>query len=286
LGRFKLVRIEIPLIDGVPVYDSSVKRSKALEELVEAYRYRHLIAQLVRRDVLTRYKRSVLGVAWTMLNPLGMMLVLTIAFSQIFGGTRAYPAYVLSGLIAWNFFSQTTTAGINQMVWGGGLLSRIYIPRTVFVLSSIGTGIVNLLLSMVPLILVLVITGTPIRVTILFLPVSIISLAAFSLGIALLISTWAIYYYDVAEMYQIALTAWMYLTPIIYPERIIPEPLRVWLFTLNPMYHMVSLFRAPLYEGALPTLEATLAGLGIGIIVLAIGWIFFSKRSDEFAYRV
>jgi ABC-type polysaccharide/polyol phosphate export permease len=217
--------------EGIPVYDSGIKRSKAVEEFVEAYRYRHLIAQLIRRDVLTRYKRSALGVAWTMLNPLGMMLVLTIAFSQLFGGTRAYPAYVLSGLIAWNFFSQTTTAGMNQMVWGGGLLSRIYIPRTVFVLSSIGTGIVNLLLSMVPLIIVLLITGTPI-------------------------------------------------------QSIIPESLRVWLFTLNPMYHLLALFRAPLYEGVLPPLVDIAPGVGIGFLVLTIGWFVFSQRSDEFAYRV
>jgi ABC-type polysaccharide/polyol phosphate export permease len=272
--------------EGVPYYDSGVKRSKAIEEIVEAYRYRHLIVQLVRRDVLTRYKRSVLGIAWTMLNPLGMMLVLTIAFSQLFGGTRAYPAYVLSGLIAWNFFAQTTTAGINQMVWGGGLLSRIYIPRTVFVLSSIGTGMVNLLLSMVPLIIVLLLTGTPIQFSILFLPISILALAAFSLGVGLIISTWAIYYYDVAEMYQIVLTAWMYLTPIIYPESIIPETLQTWLFKFNPMYHLVLLFRAPLYGGILPSLTDIAAGLGIGIIVLAVGWLIFSQRSDEFAYRV
>lgn len=274
------------MIEGTHVYDSALKRSKAFEELVEAYRYRHLIFQLVRRDILTRYKRSILGVAWTMLNPLGMMLVLTIAFSQLFGGTRAYPAYVLSGLIAWNFFSQTTTAGINQMVWGGGLLSRIYIPRTVFVLSSIGTGVVNLLLSMVPLIIVLLITGTPIRVSILFLPISIISLAAFSLGVGLIISTWAIYYYDIAEMYQIILTAWMYLTPIIYPESIVPENLRIWLFTLNPMYHLVAMFRAPLYEGVWPDANQTIAALGISFLVMAAGWIVFTRKSDEFAYRV
>lgn len=274
------------MTEGVKVYDSGIRRSKALEEIVEAYRYRHLILQLIRRDVLTRYKRSILGVAWTMLNPLGMMLVLTLAFSQLFGGTRAYPAYVLSGLIAWNFFSQTTMAGINQMVWGGGLLSRIYIPRTVFVLSSIGTGIVNLLLSMVPLVLVLLITGTSIHLSIFFLPISVLSLAAFSLGVGLIISTWAIYYYDVAEMYQIVLTAWMYLTPIIYPESIIPENLQIWLFKLNPMYYLVSLFRAPLYEGILPSLSDVAAGLGMGLLVLAVGWLVFTHRSDEFAYRV
>ena len=274
------------MIEGTQIYDSSLKRSKAVEELVEAYRYRHLIFQLIRRDVLTRYKRSVLGVAWTMLNPLGMMLVLTIAFSQLFGGTRAYPAYVLTGLVAWNFFSQTTLASMNQMVWGGSLLSRIYVPRTVFVLSSMGTGLVNLILSMVPLIIVLLITGNPLRITVVFLPIAFLALAAFSLGVGLLISTWAIYYSDIAEMYQIILTAWLYLTPIIYPESIVPQNLRLWLFTLNPMYHIVSLFRAPLYEGVWPDVSQTVAALGIAFLVMAAGWITFTRKSDEFAYRV
>ena len=274
------------MIEGTSVYDSGIRRSKAVEELIEAYRYRHLIFQLVRRDVLTRYKRSILGVAWTMLNPLGMMLVLTVAFSQLFGGTRAYPAYVITGLVAWNFFAQTTNAAMNQMVWGGGLLSRIYFPRTVFVLSSIGTGLVNLLLSMVPLVIVLIITGTPIRMAVIFLPVAIIALAAFSLGVGLLISTWAIYYYDVAEMYQIVLTAWMYLTPIIYPESIIPEPLRIWLFTLNPMYHLVGLIRSSLYAGEFPEISQIAVALGIAILTLVSGWIVFTRKSDEFAYRV
>jgi ABC-2 type transport system permease protein len=274
------------VIEGMPVYDSGLKRSKAIEEVIEAYRYRHLIFQLVRRDVLTRYKRSILGVAWTMLNPLGMMLVLTIAFSQLFGGTRAYPAYVLSGLVAWNFFSQTTTASMNQMVWGGGLLGKIFIPRTVFVLSSIGTGLVNLLLSIVPLIVVLLITGTPIRLTILFLPIPILSLVAFSLGVGLLLSTWAIYFYDVTEMYQIFLMAWMYLTPIIYPEEIIPESFRIILFSLNPMYHLLGIFREPIYNGTIPELRQLIGILGLSFLVLAVGWIIFSRKSDEFAYRV
>jgi ABC-2 type transport system permease protein len=274
------------LIGEPRVYDTAAKRSRAVEELVEAYRYRHLIFQLVRRDVLTRYKRSVLGVAWTMLNPLGMMIVLTIAFSQLFGGTRSYPAYVLTGLVAWNFFSQTTTAAMNQMVWGGALLGRIYIPRTVFVLSSIGTGLVNILLSLVPLFVVLLATGTPIRLSILFLPVAVLCLAAFSLGIGLLLSTWAIYFYDVTEMYQILLTAWLYLTPVIYPEEIIPEASRVFLFSLNPMYHLVTLFRVPIYEGVIPDPTRILIALGFSFLILLAGWLIFTQRSDEFAYRI
>ena len=126
--------------ESIPVYDSARRRIPALEELQEILRYRNLLVQLVRRDILTRYKRSVLGVTWTMLNPLGTMLVMTIVFSRAFSTTQGYSAYVLSGLLAWNFFSQTTNAATLHLVWGGDLLKRIYVPRTAFAISATGTG--------------------------------------------------------------------------------------------------------------------------------------------------
>ncbi|MBI3998904.1 MAG: ABC transporter permease, partial [Armatimonadetes bacterium] len=208
------------------VYDSGRRASPMIEELVEAARYRDLIRQLVRRDVLTRYKRSVVGVAWTMLSPLGMMVVLTVAFSSLFQTTRAFPVYLLTGLISWNFFSQTTTAAMMGLVWGGALIHRIYIPRTVFAISAVGAGLVNLVMALVPLAAVMVAIGVPIGPAALFLPVSILLLAMFALGVGLLVSTLAVYFPDVAEMYQVGLLAWMYLTPIIYPEEIIPEAYR------------------------------------------------------------
>ncbi|MBE0697177.1 MAG: ABC transporter permease [Anaerolineaceae bacterium] len=268
-------------------YDSAVLKNPAVEECVEAWNYRHLIFQLTRRDVLTRYKRSVLGIAWTMLNPLGMMAVLTIAFSQIFRFNQPnYPAYVLSGLLVWNFFSQTTTASMISLVWGGGLFKRIYIPRVVFALSTSMTGLVNLALTLVPMLIIMLFTGSPIRLTILFLPVPIIFLLCFSLGVSLIISTAAVYFPDVAEMYQILLTAWMYLTPVIYPSSMLPENLRFWLQLLNPMVQILNLFRIPLNEGRLPTWFELWPPLVTSLIILCIGWIFFSHKSDEFAYRV
>jgi len=268
-----------------PYYDSVRSQWKAMDELVQVIRYRDLLWQLVRRDVLTRYKRSVLGVVWTMLNPLGMMIVLSVAFSQLFSATRAYPAYVLSGIVAWTFFAQTTTSSMIQMVWGSALLNRIYLPRSIFVTSAIGTGLVNLGLSLIPLALVMVATGVPLRATILFLPVSVALLTMFSLGVALLLSTLAVYFPDVAEMYQIGLTAWMYLTPIIYPEEILPQAARPWILGLNPMYHLISMFRLPLYEGSLPSLGEFALAAGVAALALLIGWFAFTEKMDEFAYR-
>ena len=268
-------------------YDSSKKRSTALEELQEILRYRNLVMQFVRRDILTRYKRSVLGIAWTMLTPLGTMLVLTIVFSRAFGvHEKGYAAYILSGLMAWTFFSQTTHAASVHLVWGGSLLNRIYVPRTVFAVSATGTGLVNLTISLIPLVLVTLLVGLPINLSALLIPIPMLFLAMFSLGLGLVISAIAIYFADVTEMYQVILTAWLYLSPVIWTEEQLPANWAPLIIRLNPMYYLINLFRIPIYEGRVPTLsEFGIAG-GIALITLIFGWWFFAKRADEFAYRV
>jgi len=269
-----------------PVYDSANNRVSAISELKELGNYRYLLGQLIRRDILTRYKRSILGVAWTMLNPLGTMLILTFVFSNFFRSeVQHYPVYILSGLLVWNFFSQGTNAAISGLVWGGNLLKRIYIPGTVFGVSAIGTALFNLVISLVPLVIVMLIGGAPFYWSMLFLPISILLLTAFTLGFGLFISSLAVFFPDVAEMYQVLLTAWMYLTPIIYPETLISAN---WLpyYKLNPMYWMVKMFRLPIFEGRIPTLQEFLPALLWAIIMLVAGWAYFTSKSEEYAYRV
>jgi ABC-2 type transport system permease protein len=265
------------------IYDSAHRGPAELEELRGAIQYRDLIVQLVRRNIVARYKRSVLGVAWTMLKPLGIMVVMTIVFSQIFRGVKAYPAYILSGLVVWNFFSLTTSSSMQQMAWGGVLFHRIYMPRTTFTVSAVGTELVNLLLSIIPLLIVVLASGTSLHLSLLFIPISIAILCIFTLGISLLLSAFSVYFPDLVEMYQVVLTAWMYLTPIIYPRDSLPARFQ-WIFTLNPMYYMVEIFRQPVYNGNLPSLSTTVIGLVIALVALISGWIFFSRKADEFAY--
>ena len=272
-------------MDSIPEYDSSLRGLPALEELRELIRYRNLVFQTVRRNIVVRYKRSILGVAWTMLSPLGTTLVLTIVFSTIFGGTADYAVYVLCGLICWTFFVQTTNDSMNNLVWGGGLLRRIYVPRTVFAVAAIGTGLVNIVLSLVPLVLVMLITGVSPHFSMLVLPIPVIFLAMFALGIGLLLSTVAIYFADVADMYGILLTAWMYLSPIIYKEEIVPMKY-AWILHINPMYYLINLFRVPVYKGQVPGLAEFLTTGSIALITLLIGWFVFSQKADEFAYRI
>ncbi len=271
-------------VNALPVYDSAERGSRAIEELRELFNYRNLVIQTARRNIVVRYKRSFLGIAWTMLNPLGTSLILSFVFSQAFGGPSDYAVYVLSGIMVWNFFAQTTSDCMNNMIWGGGLLKRIYIPRTAFAVSSIATGAINIMMAFVPLLLVMFITGASPSLAMLILPVPLLFVACFTLGVGLIMSTIAIYFADVAEMYNILLMAWFYLSPVIYRTEMLPQQY-LWVFKLNPMFHFINLFRDPIYNAALPPLSSFLLTGGIAVGTLLAGWLIFTWKADEFAYR-
>jgi ABC-type polysaccharide/polyol phosphate export permease len=267
-------------------YDSTATHSPAIQEITELWRYRDLLRMLVSNSIKTRYKRSSLGVVWTLLSPLLSTVVLTIALSQLLRfNVDNYAIYLLTGLITWNFFAQTMTEAMNTLVWGSSLMKRIYVPRTIFAVSVIGNGLVNLFLSMIPLVLIMLVMGQPIRWTFLLLPVAVLLLAMFTMGLALLISTIAVYFVDVVEMFKIVLNAWFYLTPIIYPLEVVPEK---WgfLIRLNPMSYLVEIFRSLVYNGILPQTQHLVISLVLAVVALIAGWWVFTRKADEFAYRI
>lgn len=274
-------------MSDTPIYDSARRLPPALEELKDAYRYRHLIGAFVKRDIVTRYKRSLLGVMWTMLNPLGTMIIMVIVFSALFRMTQPlYPIYVLSGLIFWNFFAQVTLAAPQTLLWGGALVHRVYMPRTVFAFTAVGAALVNLLLSFVPLFAVMLWMGKPPALPMLSLPYAVLMITAFSLGIGLLLSSVVAQFPDILDIYGIALTAWMYVSAIFYPYDIIPEAYRYWFHNLNPVYHLLLLFRDPLYYGNWPSLKHLAVATIVAVGILVIGWFSFAKKADELAYRL
>ena len=267
-------------------YDSTTARPPAIGEFFELWRYRDLLRLLVGNSIKTRYKRSALGVLWTLLNPLLNTLVLTIALSYLLRfAVNNYPIYILVGLLTWNFFSQTTTQSMNILIWGSNLLKRIYIPRTIFAVSVLGNGLVNFLLALIPLAIIMLAMHHPFKISLLLLPLAILILAMFTLGASLLLSTIAVFFVDVVDMYGVILGAWFYVTPIIYPLEIVPPQFQPYMM-LNPMYIMLDLFRSLIYLGEIPP-WSTFAEAGLlALVTLAVGWWFFTKRVDELAYRL
>ncbi|MCS7249103.1 MAG: ABC transporter permease [Anaerolineales bacterium] len=268
------------------VYDTATLRDPALEELFQLWRYRDLLHLLVVNRIKTRYKRSVLGVVWTLLNPLLNTLVLTIVFSQIFHfDVPNYPIYILSGLLFWNFFAQSTLDAMDTLVWGSSLLKRIYIPRTIFAVAVVGNGLVNYLLALIPLGVIMLVLRHPFTLNLAALPLAILILATFTLGMGLLLSTLAVFFVDLVYIFNVLLLVWFYLTPIIYPLSILPERF-LPLFRLNPLLHLLQLFRRIIYEGTMPSLSLWGAAFLLALVALGIGWIVFTRKADEFAYRI
>lgn len=277
------------MIDLNPVsyeFDAAKRRSPTRRELFQLVRYRDLLRLMIINSIKTRYKRSVLGVAWTLLNPLLNMAVLTLAFSALFRSDIVhYPVYVLAGLICWNFFSQTSLSAMNSLVWGSGLLKRIYLPRTIFTLSAVGAGLVNFGLALIPLVVIVVVTGHPLYWTWLYVPLGLLILAVFTLGVSLFISAIAVLFVDAIDVYQVLIQVGFFLTPLAYPKSIIPAEY-LWFLNLNPLYSLIELIREPIYAGSLPGLHTILAAVAMAVCALIVGWLTFTWRAESFAYHI
>ena len=247
---------------------------------------RDLVLALVARELKVRYRRSAIGFAWTMLQPLVTMLVLTLVFSSIFRfDVVNYPVYVLSGLLFWNFFSQGTVSAMNSLRGNAQLLQRLPVPRWIFPVATILAGLVNLVLAMVPLTVILLVTGHPVRPSLLFLGISILIVAIFTLGVALLVSPLAVFFADVVELVGVVLTLLMYVTPVFYPISIVPESYR-WVIRFNPMRSLLEVFRDPIYLGKLPPLSHFLVAAVLAIALLGVGATLFRRISNRIPFHV
>ncbi|HEY1434010.1 MAG TPA: ABC transporter permease [Thermoanaerobaculia bacterium] len=279
-------RLDVPAnkSGAVPIYDSARQRPRWIEEAANLWTYRGLVHELVIRDIKVRYKRSVLGILWTMLAPLLNMVALTLVFSVLFKqAIQNYPVYFMTGSIFWAFFAQTTSTAAQQTLASNEMAKRMFVPRSVFIASAVGGGLVNLALSLVPLLLILVATGFPLHATWAFLPVSIVILSLFTAGASFLLFTVASRFADIKEMYLVVVQTWFFLTPIVYHPSIVPPKYRFALWA-NPMYYLVQTFRAPIYDGVIPPSGLVLGTLALSAAVLITGWVYFCHRRDDMAY--
>jgi ABC-type polysaccharide/polyol phosphate export permease len=196
-----------------------------------------------------------------------------------------YAIYILSGLLFWNFFAQSTNDAMDTLVWGSSLLKRIYLPRTIFAIAVVGNGLINYLLALIPLGIVMLILRHPFTPNLLALPFAILLLAMFTLGFGLLLSTVAVFFVDMVYIFNVLLSVWFYLTPIIYPLSVLPERFLPF-FRLNPLVHLLQIFRSLIYEGAMPPLSLWGLVFLLALLTLVLGWIIFTRKVDELAYRI
>jgi ABC-2 type transport system permease protein len=259
------------------------RRSGLLKDL---YLHRDLIWYLVQRDLRVRYRRSTLGLLWTMLQPLLMMLILHVVFSQAFRvELYRYPVYALAGILFWNFFSQSIVASMNSLRGNAAILQKLPVPKAVFPIATVISGVVNLGLAMVPLFAILVFTGHPLTPALLFLPISILLAALFTLGAGLLLSPLAVFFSDVVELVTVLLTLFLYLTPIFYPMSIVPDQYR-WLVRFNPIRSILEVFRDPIYFGKIPPPQHLAVCLVVALTALLIGALAFRKSSDRIPFYI
>jgi ABC-type polysaccharide/polyol phosphate export permease len=246
---------------------------------------KNVLLALITRNIKVRYKRSVLGLAWTMAQPATLLLVLTLIFSSVFTShAPLYPAYLAPGLILWYFFSQTTSIVVAEVAAGVDLWRRVRMPKTALAIATTGTGLLNLALATLPLLIVLAFAGVPLGSALLTLPIVALLTAMFALGLALAIAAITIYFPDAADLYQMVLVPWMFITPVIYPRSILPAAIERAV-SLNPMALFVDAYRHPMYENAAASATSFGWMLVIAAGTLVIGWYVFTRCADEIAYR-
>jgi len=254
--------------------------------MINLKKYSFLLQQLVSRDFKVKYKRSVLGIVWSLLYPILTMVVMAIVFSNVFRMSTpgvSYLAYLLSGLIMFNYFNEASNLSMSSVVGSFGLLNKIYIPKYIFPLSKCLFIGINFLLTLIPLYIVLFTTGTGINIFHIFLPYAFICLFMFTLGIGFILSAVSVFLRDMFYIYGIIVMLWTYLTPIMYDIKLISEELQPWL-KLNPMYHYINFVREIVLYGRIPQPFTWTVCLISSVVVLIIGVVVFKKTQDKFIY--
>lgn len=248
--------------------------------------YFPLLHELVSRDIKLRYRRSVLGYLWSLLNPLLMMIIMTTVFSLILRfDVENYPLYVISGSTLFTFFNEACGAAMNSILWNGALLKKVYVPKYIFPLSSVASSFVTMLFSCVAILIVMIFTRAHFYWTILLVPVPLLCIFLFSLGFGFLLSSTTVYFRDMQHLWGVITTGWMYLTPIFWPSSMIPSDFQ-WLVAINPMYHFIDFFRNILINGVVPPVSSFVICFGWAIAAVALGVFVFKKLQRNFVLHI
>ena len=249
-------------------------------------KFQPLLSELVARDIKIKYRRSVLGVLWTLLNPLFMMIILSVVFSSIFKyDIENFPLYILSGQVIFNFFNDATTSSMTSIIGSAALIKKVYVPKYLFVVSRVFSSFINLMAAFTALIFVMVAMRAELHWTVILAVFPLTMIVTFSLGMGMLLAALTVKFRDIMHLYSVFMTGLMYLTPVIYPMSILPEPVRL-VVSLNPLTNIVEMFRDVMLYNAVPTFSSLLIGIIESIIILVLGMYVFYKNQDEFILNI
>lgn len=245
-------------------------------------KYKFLIKQLVNRDFKTKYKRSVLGVFWSFLNPLLTMSVQYVVFSNLFRfDIKHYPVYLLTGILMFNYFQEANSLTLISVTSNAALIKKVYVPKYIYPLTRVLSSFINLIISMVPLILVVLVSGVRLTPAFLLVPYPMICIGIFCLGLGMTLATSMVFFQDTQFLWNVLSMIWMYLTPIFYPASILPAKV-AWILKVNPLYYYIDFMRTCIIDGTSPALQTYAACLFSALAMLCIGLLIFKKNQDKF----
>lgn len=258
-------------------------KSKLAQYLHEFWKYKDLLKLLVSKNIKLKYRRSWLGYVWSILNPLLTMVVMAIVFSTMFSrNIENFPVYLFCGQLLFNFMNQSTHQALSSITGNAALLKKTYVPKYIFTLSKITSGLVDLFFSLGALVIVMLVTRAKVTWYALLFPFVLIQLYVFCIGLGLFLAQAGVFFKDTQFIYNAVTTAWMYLTPIFYPMEALSDQLIWFIKHFNPMYFYIGQFRDLVYYGRMPGNMIILAGCGAALAMLAIGMWSFMRSKDRF----
>ena len=265
------------------LYQILKKKKNSADEMLNIFvRYRFLLSQLVGKEFKLKYRRSYLGIAWSLINPLLMMIVVSAVFSFVFRfNIENFPAYLILGQTMFNFFSEATQLSLLSIVQSGQLVKRVYVPKCIFPLSRVLSSAVNFLITFISVIIVFAYYKIYPNILILYLPLFMAYFFVFTFGICLILSTIEVFMRDILHLYSVVLTALGYVTPIFYPVDSL-SPLMITLLNFNPLYHFLKYYRNILFYHQCPTVTDNAICLGLALVSLVIGMLCFFKNQKKF----
>lgn len=256
-----------------------------IDKLKNFWRYRELLYNLTSREIKARYKQSILGYFWVILNPFVQMLVMTFVFSiiaRIPSLGVPYAIFLYVALLPWNFFATSLLSSVNSLVGNSSLITKIYFPREILVYATIAAKIVDFLLASTILILFMIYFNIPVKISILWVPVIFLVQLIFTLGLSLILSAFNLFYRDVQYLLSLVVLLWMYLTPVIYPVEMIPAQYR-FILSLNPMAVFINAYRQVILGGSQPNLSSLGIGVVSSIFIFLVGFSLFKKLEGVFS---